>query len=310
MEEDYRVIPGYEGYAVTKTGIIKSIERDLILKQYLLNGYFIVDTFRGSMTETLPVHRAVALAWVKNENPEEFEIVNHRDGNPLNNDASNLEWTDCSGNNYHAVNNGLRNDNIPCKLRDFHTGRIYEFSSLAQAAEFMGLRKDTSYFQLQPKMFGRLILGRYEFRFKKDPTPWFYENRKERVSPSRYMVTVIESDGSSKEIYSNLELMKAYQLYGSPKGKSIPALVEYANQIYPDKKFYFRDSYAESQFRVRRETNPSRVMPIVAKRSSDQLLFSSLSKCAQHFDVDRSSIQNRLINGRNLDGWTFTQLPS
>lgn len=82
---DYRRIPGYENYAVDRNGSIISIERMKQLGQWLLNGYRIVDTFRGSKTETLPVHRAVALAWVENPDPERKTCVNHKDGNPLNN---------------------------------------------------------------------------------------------------------------------------------------------------------------------------------------------------------------------------------
>lgn len=32
-------------------------------------------------------------------------------------------------------------------------------------------------------------------------------------------------------------------------------------------------------------------------------------KCANYFQVDRSSVLNRLDNGKELDGWTFAQLP-
>lgn len=308
MNEKFRVIPGYEGYCVSKDGVVMSLVRDLVLRQYLLNGYLIVDTFRGALTETLPVHRAVALAWVNNPNPESFTVVNHRDGNPMNNEWKNLEWTTYSGNNYHAVNFGLRNDNIPCKVRNFITKNVHEFSSMAQASEFMGLPKDAPIERLYPKMFGKLIRACYEFRFADDPTPWFYETRSKIIAPSRYMVIVTEPDGSTKEIYSNREMLRQYQLYDSP-GKSIPALAQYASQIYPDKRFNVRDSYVEKQFRLRRNTKASIAQPIRANRCDEQMTFESLTKCANYFQVDRSSILNRLDNGKELDGWTFAQLP-
>lgn len=307
---EFRVIPGYDCYGVSNNGTIISFERGLILIQYILNGYRIVDTFRGSLTETLPVHRAVALAWVVNPDPSKYTIVNHKDGNPLNNWWENLEWTDYSGNNYHAVNTGLRSDNIRCKVRDFHTGQVREFSSMAQAAEFMGLRKDASICHLYPKMFGKLVMDRYEFRFADDPAPWFYENRTELVPPSRYMVQVKESDGTTKEVYSNRALLKDYQLYDSPYGKSIPALAQYGNEIYPDREFNVRDSYTEQQYRVTRSTKESKATSIIAMHGNRTVIFSSLTECAKCFGVDRSSITNRLNNGQTLDGWTFTQYAS
>lgn len=309
MEEEFRVIPGYDHYGASRRGAIKSFERDLILRQYLLNGYLFVDAFRGSLTETLPVHRAVALAWVENLNPEAFTIVNHRDGIPLNNWYTNLEWTDHSGNNYHAVANGLRLDNITCRVRNFYTKVEIEFPSMAQAAEYMGLKKDAPIAQLCPKKFGALIADRFEFRFADDPTPWFYEFRSERVMPSRYLVTIKDSNGDTRELYSGSDLLKGYQLYGCPQGISVPALVAYGNQLHPDKVFTFRDSYTEEQFRRVRNTRPSETVSVRALKDEVVEDFDSLTQCAKHFNVDRSSIINRLNNGKELDGWTFIQLP-
>lgn len=308
--EEFRAIPGYNQYGVTRSGAVKSFERELILRQYWLDSYLIVDTFRGSLTETLPVHRAVALAWVGNPDPGRFTIVNHLDGNRTNNWFENLEWTDYSGNNYHAVNTGLRSDNIPCRVRDFQTGQVFEFSSMAQAAEFMGLSKDTPYCMLRPKMFGKLVADRYEFRQSGDPESWFYENRSTAVPPARYMVEVKEPDGSTREVFSTRALLKEYQLYDAPEGKSIPALAAFGNQRYPDREFTVRDSYAEATHRDLRQTKGSASMSIHAHRGNERLTFTSLTQCASHFEVDRSSITNRLNNGKTLDGWTFTNTAS
>lgn len=304
MSVKYRVIPGYIGYAVSSDGEIKSIERDLILRQYLLNGYRIVDAFRGSLTETLPVHRAVALAWVPNPDPEKFIVVNHRDGNPLNNDHVNLEWTTVSGNNYHAISAGLRSDNIPCKVRDFCTGIVTGFDSIAQASEFMGLGKIGNVEQLSPKKFGALVRNRFEFKFAEDPEPWFYENRPDLIKPSRYMV-IVEDESQREEVYSTVELLKRFQLYRCDS-KSIPQLAAYGNKIYPDKKFTVRDSYTEARFRTQRATKKSFRMGVRADSAFKTLVFRSLTKCAAHFNVDRSSIMNRLGTEKQLDGWIFT----
>lgn len=51
------------------------------------------------------VHRLVAKAFIPN--PLGLPEVNHLDGDPLNNRACNLEWTDTEGNMAHAAANGL-----------------------------------------------------------------------------------------------------------------------------------------------------------------------------------------------------------
>lgn len=311
MNDEYRIIPGYRQYAVTRMGLVKSVVKDKLLSCYSLNGYYIVNTFRDSITETLPVHRAVALAWVDNPDTSRFFIVNHLDGNTTNNDYTNLEWTDYSGNNYHAVANGLRVDNISCFVRDFETKEVFDFPSIAQAAEFMGLSKDTPYAMLKPKMFGKLIQDRYEFKYRGETTPWFYETRSERVPPSRYMITVLKTDQTSEEIYSTKVFLKTYQLYGCVK-RSIPDLVEYARMLHPYYTFIVRDSYNEEQYREVRNTQSSEAIEIIATHPDRKftLYFRSLTKCANYFYVDRSTIQNRLDKSIDLDGWTFrSKLP-
>lgn len=304
----FKPIPGYEKYGVTPDGCIKSLERDLVMAQYLLNGYYIVDTFRGSLTETLPVHRAVALAWVENPDPETYYMVNHKDGNPLNNWWQNLEWTDHSGNNYHAVNNGLRKDNIRCRVRNFQSGKVSEFSSLAQAAEFMGLGKDTPYCMLQPKRFGALIADLYELRYSGDATPWFYEDRKGPIGPSRYMVTVSDKQGKSAEYFSARQLLREFQLYGSPYGKSIPALVQFGREKFPGLEFELRDSFTESKDRVHRQTAKSTRFPLKTLRGDEEMEFESLEKAARHFSSTRPTILKRITEQKELDGWKLIRL--
>lgn len=308
---EFKKIPGYSHYGVSKEGVIVSYPNGSVLKQYLLNGYAIVDAFYDSLTETLPVHRAVALAWVTNPDPSINKIVNHLDGDKLNNSWDNLEWTTYSGNNYHAVNAGLRSDNLCCRVRDFETGQVSSFSSISQASTFMGFNRHANPSAILRKQFGALIKDRYEFRFENDFTPWFYESRSQKVGPTRYMVEVRDLNGNLiQEVFSNRNMLNKYQLYDSPYGKSIPGLVKYANEKYPNNVFVVRDSYEEEKIR---QTNSVRRSPPINIRATDGtniIDFSSLRHTARHFNVDRKSITGRLDCKIQLDGWTFTRVAS
>lgn len=63
------------------------------------------------------VHRLVAAAFCKNDDPKHKTVVNHIDGDPSNNKASNLEWCTQSENTQHAIRTGLRGDWKGRKLR-------------------------------------------------------------------------------------------------------------------------------------------------------------------------------------------------
>lgn len=55
----------------------------------------------------LRVGRLVALYYVTNPNPKEYDIVNHIDGNKRNDHYTNLEWCNISINTQHAYDNNL-----------------------------------------------------------------------------------------------------------------------------------------------------------------------------------------------------------
>ena len=117
----YLVKTKYEGYEVSSDGRMRSVDRyvrrsdtnslvywsGVELKQTVDNcGYLRADISLGGKKYTLKVHRVVAEAFI--DNPNKLPQVNHIDGNKKNNNYLNLEWTDNSGNQLHAIETGLR----------------------------------------------------------------------------------------------------------------------------------------------------------------------------------------------------------
>ena len=114
-------IIGYEGlYGVTRDGKVWSYPKPcgsttgMWMKLQLFTNrnnrgrphvqYTVGLTKCGKRT-TLLVHRLIAQAFIPN--PENKPQINHKDGNPLNNHISNLEWMTASENNEHSRNTGL-----------------------------------------------------------------------------------------------------------------------------------------------------------------------------------------------------------
>lgn len=117
MKEIWKDIPGYEGlYQVSNLGRVKALERmtkrerPLFVKERILcpgkrTGYLIVSLGSGKARKSYSVHRLVANAFIPN--PENKRTVNHKDGNKMNNEASNLEWNTDKENLNHAIKTGL-----------------------------------------------------------------------------------------------------------------------------------------------------------------------------------------------------------
>ena len=113
-EEEWRAVVGYEGlYEVSRNGLIRSISYGK--KAFFLHPTTGKRTQRDSVMLTkererkrVSVHRIVAMAFVENPNPEKYTEVNHKDENPLNNKAENLEWCDRSYNMHY--------NNLPARI--------------------------------------------------------------------------------------------------------------------------------------------------------------------------------------------------
>ncbi len=119
MEEEWRGVVGYESsYQVSNLGRVRSLNREIVYsdgrvynyKSMLIktrvvemHGYEMVSLNNKKKPKTFTVHRLVALTFVENPNTIDFNIVNHIDGNKLNNRSDNLEWCDKSYNMLHAL---------------------------------------------------------------------------------------------------------------------------------------------------------------------------------------------------------------
>lgn len=92
-----------------------------------------VNLYRDKKPVTCRVARLVALAWCKGY--AEGMQVNHKDGNTLNNKASNLEWVTGQDNEAHALTNGL----IPANpIALMHNGSCVCYASQIEASKALG----------------------------------------------------------------------------------------------------------------------------------------------------------------------------
>ena len=113
-------IDGYKGYyQVSNFDRVRSLDRviknypsglrtmkSVVLKTRIgSTGYLIIDLCKDGKKKGHKIHRLKAFAFIPN--PFGFKFINHKDGNKLNNDLSNLEWCNASYNITHAYKQNL-----------------------------------------------------------------------------------------------------------------------------------------------------------------------------------------------------------
>ena len=133
MEYRKEPIKGYGEYQIDTNGVV--YRKDGKIKSYVICklGYKDVSLMdKNHKMRTFRVHRLVAIQFIPN--PNNYPVVNHIDGNPLNNNVENLEWCSYQYNSQHAVWVLKRGNTKEIIGRDKRTGEIiYRFESLASA---------------------------------------------------------------------------------------------------------------------------------------------------------------------------------
>lgn len=101
-----KYIKDYENYVIYDNGDVINEQANRYLKGKIkLNGYRVYTLSRNNIKQDFYAHRLVAEYFIPN--PNNLPVVNHKDGNKLNNDVSNLEWVSYSQNIEHAHQNNL-----------------------------------------------------------------------------------------------------------------------------------------------------------------------------------------------------------
>ena len=113
--KEFKAIPGYNGYYASEDAEVYSELSSKIMKASILGcmKYKIVTIKKNRKTAHVPLHKLVALAWCplpSGYTPEEVLgnymnrnlVVDHIDGDKLNNNANNLRWLT----NYENINAG------------------------------------------------------------------------------------------------------------------------------------------------------------------------------------------------------------
>lgn len=167
LNEVWKDIPNYEGiYQISNYGNVKSLKRntynqygkkDKILKPILQNDdYYAVNLSYKNKVKRLRINRLVADAFIPN--PNNYNCVNHIDGNKHNNNVNNLEWCTFKENTQHALKNGLiKRKKVICY--DLKNNVIKHFNSVKDASDNLKINYNTIYNYIRSKrIYNNMLL--------------------------------------------------------------------------------------------------------------------------------------------------------
>lgn len=145
MSEIWKDIPSYEGYyQVSNYGRVRSLNRvikgilykgKLLKQQPARGGYLHIGLAKNGIIKMCYIHRLVAMSFVGGY--FDGALVNHRDENRKNNNASNLEWCTKSYNLTYgsAAQSNRVNKGISINQYTKEGELLHTYGSMAEAAE-------------------------------------------------------------------------------------------------------------------------------------------------------------------------------
>lgn len=134
-DEEWRPVKDYPNYVISSIGRIMNIRTQRLLKSYQDNsgGYECISLWRNNQGKTYRIHQLVYSNFYNDFDLLGY-VINHKDGNKLNNAKENLEKITYQENNLHATYIIKTNKSSkPVYQLDKEKNIIKEFPSIAQA---------------------------------------------------------------------------------------------------------------------------------------------------------------------------------
>lgn len=139
-------INGYSRYFIDTIGNIYDIKKKRYICQWVDNtGYKQCNLYSENGIKVYKrIHRLVAETYIPNA--KNLPQVNHKDGNKLNNNVNNLEWTTNSENTIHGYRNNLyhsKKRSHSVNVYDKNWNFLKQYKSIRKLSEDLNLNRKT-----------------------------------------------------------------------------------------------------------------------------------------------------------------------
>ncbi len=187
--------PNYEHYKVSSDGRVYNTRTKRIMKQHLskTSGTFVSLSSTRTIRTTLFVHKLVATLYLPN--PENLNVVRHKDRNKINNCVENLEWSTIKKCSDEACQRNPPKSQKVVRQYDLKGNFIQKFSSIKEAEKELGSRGSNIGNVCSGKLFS--ALG-YRWSYETANAPPRDHRRKRKV------VQIDKKTGKILEVYDSI----------------------------------------------------------------------------------------------------------
>lgn len=275
---------------------------DIILMAYVgYYDYLKVDV--SGLNSGILLHRAMAETFLDSggQDPRKYQ-VNHKDGDKLNCEISNLEFVTRSQNTVHAFKTGLRTDNRAVLCKDLRTGVITRYYSMNECSRRIASNQGyLSNYLKGPRNVP--VMGVYEVIMEGDEWKGFDESLILPEPTNRFIdVAVVSENGTRIKIYrtitatareSGISVARLTKILKdrvhTPVDGNIYLELSDLKKVFPGK-----EAEVVSLKKMPRGRKPPKPITVYDHDTGTSSKWVSTGKFAEHHGVDKKTIQKSM----------------
>lgn len=218
-DEIWKVIIDYPEYEISNKGRIKypvrkgekPYKKRITYGGGIGNGYKTFTVRNNEGKKRKGIHLLVAQEFINN--PDNYNIVNHKDGDKKNNRSNNLEWCSRSQNTQHAYDNDLISGKRKIYQLDINNNIIKEWNTIKYAYETLKLSRTSINHVLSGK---NKTSGAYHWCYKEE-----YNNSKKKFTMyDTNKIKIKQLHKESKELIKIWDSISEASVFIAKKNKS------------------------------------------------------------------------------------------